>query len=150
MRIDRYQTLTAICLLAATLVEVDGKTSRKYRSINQPTVRHSRLNGLHFEDQDHYRQSRPNYLTQSNNPGRSIDVENSKKIHDEEEKLFKVIASKDYRSSSPLEMENFDRIGEQMINRANLTEDAKRIVRQVKRQRPGFFWTLARVAFEVS
>lgn len=30
-----------------------------------------------------------------------------------------------------------------------IPEEAKRVVRQVRRQRPGFFWTLARLAFEV-
>lgn len=31
----------------------------------------------------------------------------------------------------------------------SIPEETKRVVRQVRRQRPGFFWTLARLAFEV-
>jgi len=31
----------------------------------------------------------------------------------------------------------------------SIPEETKRVVRQVSRQRPGFFWTLARLAFEV-
>lgn len=37
-----------------------------------------------------------------------------------------------------------DRIIAEMI-----PEETRRVVRQVRRQRPGFFWTLARLAFEV-
>ncbi|XP_043287344.1 uncharacterized protein [Venturia canescens] len=148
MSSDRKKFLTAMCLLAATLAGVNGEEPRISRSINPPTVRSSRLNTLHFEDRDRYQYSRPNYLTQRASRESSVDDESLRKIHDDEEQLFNVITSKDYRVSTPSEIANFDRIGDQMITRANLTEDAKRVVRQVKRQRPGLFWTLARVAFE--
>lgn len=36
-----------------------------------------------------------------------------------------------------------------IITEMNISEETKRVVRQVRRYRPGFFWTLARLAFEV-
>jgi len=36
-----------------------------------------------------------------------------------------------------------------IITEMNISEETKRVVRQVRRHRPGFFWTLARLAFEV-
>ncbi|XP_011638868.1 uncharacterized protein LOC105428318 [Pogonomyrmex barbatus] len=35
-----------------------------------------------------------------------------------------------------------------IIAETNISEETKRVVRQVRRQRPGFFWTLARLTFE--
>jgi len=40
-------------------------------------------------------------------------------------------------------------IEDEIIAEMNISEETKRIVRQVRRHRPGFFWTLARLAFEV-
>lgn len=36
-----------------------------------------------------------------------------------------------------------------IISKMNISEETKRVVRQVRKQRPGFFWTLVRLAFEV-
>lgn len=36
-----------------------------------------------------------------------------------------------------------------IIAKMNISEETKRVVRQVRKQRPGFFWTLVRLAFEV-
>lgn len=35
------------------------------------------------------------------------------------------------------------------ITQTSIPEETRRVVRQVRRQRPGFFWTLARLTFEV-
>lgn len=40
-------------------------------------------------------------------------------------------------------------VEDRIIAEMNISEETKRVVRQVRRQRPGFFWTLARLAFEV-
>ncbi|XP_074100429.1 uncharacterized protein LOC141528325 [Cotesia typhae] len=52
------------------------------------------------------------------------------------------------KETGPIDFEKWDSIGERVISRANVTEETKRVVRQVKKQRPGFFWTLFRVFFE--
>lgn len=40
-------------------------------------------------------------------------------------------------------------IEDKIIAESTISEETKRVVRQVRKQRPGFFWTLARLAFEV-
>ncbi|RLU24167.1 hypothetical protein DMN91_004377 [Ooceraea biroi] len=45
-------------------------------------------------------------------------------------------------------VESKNTIEERSIVETNIPEETKRVVRQVRRQRPGFFWTLARLAFE--
>lgn len=63
----------------------------------------------------------------------------------EEEELLRAVTDKNV----PIDVEKWNYVGDQVITRANVSEETKRVVRQVKKQRPGFFWTLFRVAFEV-
>lgn len=46
-------------------------------------------------------------------------------------------------------VESENTIEDKTTAETSIPEEAKRVVRQVRRQRPGFFWTLARLAFEV-
>lgn len=46
-----------------------------------------------------------------------------------------------------VEMKNT--VEDELITEMSISEETKRVVRQVRRHRPGFFWTLARLAFEV-
>ncbi|XP_025993775.2 uncharacterized protein LOC105206926 isoform X2 [Solenopsis invicta] len=39
-------------------------------------------------------------------------------------------------------------VEDEIIAEMNISEETKRVARQVRKQRPGFFWTLARLAFE--
>ncbi|XP_063987318.1 uncharacterized protein LOC135167739 isoform X2 [Diachasmimorpha longicaudata] len=51
-------------------------------------------------------------------------------------------------AQGPADMVKLDALGDRLISHANVTEEARRVVRQVKKQRPGFFWSLFRIAFE--
>ncbi|CAG5097197.1 Protein of unknown function, partial [Cotesia congregata] len=66
-----------------------------------------------------------------------------KAAQEEEIALVKMLSE-----AGPIDFEKWDSIGERVISRANVTEETKRVVRQVKKQRPGFFWTLFSVIFE--
>lgn len=160
------RTVSAIaCLFVFTLAEVSGGEYRKTRSVNgkfDRPLETRRANAIQTEDRAQGRRfSQRDYRIEPNYSGwpnerdtnaitnRAID-DHSTELHDEDDKFFRVIMSKDYKASSVADLAKIDRFGERMIDRANITEEAKRVVRQVKRQRPGLFWTLARVAFEVS
>lgn len=69
------------------------------------------------------------------------------KNDDNEDELEFIKMLKDETTS--IDFQKWDSIGERVISRANVSEETKRVVRQVKKQRPGFFWTLFRVVFEV-
>lgn len=51
--------------------------------------------------------------------------------------------------SNENDVESRNTIEDRIIAESTMSEEAKRVVRQVRKQRPGFFWTLARLAFEV-
>ncbi|XP_008547310.1 uncharacterized protein LOC103571086 isoform X1 [Microplitis demolitor] len=68
------------------------------------------------------------------------------KNDDNEDELEFIKMLKDETTS--IDFQKWDSIGERVISRANVSEETKRVVRQVKKQRPGFFWTLFRVVFE--
>lgn len=51
--------------------------------------------------------------------------------------------------SNENDVESKNTIEDEIIARTNISEETKRVVRQVRKKRPGFFWTLARLAFEV-
>lgn len=59
---------------------------------------------------------------------------------------IETILLEDLENTSDLEMMNA--LEEKIVASAEIPEEARRVVRQVRRQQPGFFWTLARVAFE--
>lgn len=46
-------------------------------------------------------------------------------------------------------VESRNTIEDRSVAETTIPEETKRVVRQVRKQRPGFFWTLARLAFEV-
>lgn len=62
----------------------------------------------------------------------------------EEDELIRVLRD----DSLPIDAVKWNSVGDRVISRANVTDETKRIVRQIKKQRPGFFWTLFRVTFE--
>jgi len=72
---------------------------------------------------------------------REIDEEIMKKMS-----LLDKVLSED-TDKNDIEMKNT--IEDEIIAEMNISEETKRVVRQVRKQRPGFFWTLARLAFEV-
>ncbi|XP_018358614.1 PREDICTED: uncharacterized protein LOC108758251 [Trachymyrmex cornetzi] len=71
---------------------------------------------------------------------REIDEEIIKKMS-----LLDKVLSED-TDKNDIEMKNT--IEDEIIAEMNISEETKRVVRQVRKQRPGFFWTLARLAFE--
>lgn len=71
---------------------------------------------------------------------REIDEEIMKKMN-----LLDKVLSED-TDKNDIEMKNT--IEDEIIAEMNISEETKRVVRQVRKQRPGFFWTLARLAFE--
>ena len=151
MILDWKTTLVIGCLL----VQVSGQEFQRFNSEPNHPIDVHRPNSIQIEGRDYREISDKSIeLNYIDGTGKKILIpsaaENSHELGNEDEKLLEVIVSKDYDVSTPWDIERFDRIGERMIARANITEDAKRVVRQVKKQRPGFFWTLARVAFEVS
>ncbi|KAG7198390.1 hypothetical protein KM043_005781 [Ampulex compressa] len=58
---------------------------------------------------------------------------------------FEGILSTDY-SDDDIELKN--RIEKEILSEGRISEETRRVVRQVSKRRPGFFWTLARLAFE--
>lgn len=71
---------------------------------------------------------------------REIDEEVVKKMN-----MLDKILSED-TDENDVEMKNS--VEDEIIAEMNIPEETKRVVRQVRRHRPGFFWTLARLAFE--
>ncbi|XP_015593228.1 uncharacterized protein LOC107266835 [Cephus cinctus] len=61
--------------------------------------------------------------------------------------LEKMLMDVHYRPSSEA-TEIMNSLEDQMLSESKIPEDAKRVARQIQKQRPGFLWTLARVAFE--
>ncbi|XP_015124737.1 uncharacterized protein LOC107046598 [Diachasma alloeum] len=61
-----------------------------------------------------------------------------------EYEIYRLLSS----AQGPADMVKLDALGDHLISRANVTEEARRVVRQVKKQRPGFFWSLFKIAFE--
>lgn len=51
--------------------------------------------------------------------------------------------------SNEKDFETKNSINDKIISDSIMPEETKRVVRQVRKQRPGFFWTLAKLAFEV-
>lgn len=47
------------------------------------------------------------------------------------------------------DIESKNSVEDSIMAETRIPEETKRVVRQVRRHRPGFFYTLARVAFEV-
>lgn len=52
-------------------------------------------------------------------------------------------------NSSENDIVSRNTIDDKIIRETDISKEAKRTIRQVRKQRPGFFWTLARLAFEV-
>ncbi|XP_035737719.1 uncharacterized protein LOC118448493 [Vespa mandarinia] len=50
--------------------------------------------------------------------------------------------------SNEKDFETKNSINDKIISESIMPEETKRVVRQVRKQRPGFFWTLAKIAFE--
>lgn len=73
---------------------------------------------------------------------RVYDRQNERKA---EYEVYKLLAN----GTGPVDMIKLNSLSDRLISRANVTEEARRVVRQVKKQRPGFFWTIFRIAFEV-
>ncbi|XP_018347739.1 PREDICTED: uncharacterized protein LOC108751816 isoform X2 [Trachymyrmex septentrionalis] len=71
---------------------------------------------------------------------REIDEEIMKKMS-----LLDKVLSED-TDKNDIEIKNT--IEDEIIAEMNISEETKRVVRQIRKQRPGFFWTLARLAFE--
>lgn len=72
---------------------------------------------------------------------REIDEEVMKKMN----MLDKVLSEN--TDVNDVEMKNT--VEDEIIAEMNISEETKRVARQVRKQRPGFFWTLARLAFQV-
>ncbi|EFN87763.1 uncharacterized protein LOC105192456 [Harpegnathos saltator] len=79
-------------------------------------------------------------LDQRDKEIRKKDEEIMKKMN-----ILSKILSED---SDESDVESRNIIENNIIAESNISEETKRVVRQVSRQRPGFFWTLARLAFE--
>lgn len=87
------------------------------------------------------RDIRISQLNQNDKNDRKKDEEIMKKMNI----LNKVLSE----SSKENDVEPENTIEDRIIADTNISEETKRVVRQIRKQRPGFFWTLARLAFEV-
>jgi len=94
----------------------------------------------HVENQEESLEKQNNVLWQHQEEGRRKDEEIMKKIN----ALDKYLSD----DSDENNVESRNTIEDRSIVEG-IPEETKRVVRQVSRQRPGFFWTLARLAFEV-
>lgn len=81
------------------------------------------------------------HVEQSYEKTREIDEEIMKKMN-----MLDKLLSED-TDENDVEMKNT--VEDDLIAEMSISEETKRVVRQVRRHRPGFFWTLARLAFEV-
>ncbi|XP_014475853.1 PREDICTED: uncharacterized protein LOC106745090 [Dinoponera quadriceps] len=79
-------------------------------------------------------------LDQRDKETRKKDEEMMKKMN-----LLNRILSEE-SDENDVELKNI--IEDRMIAESTISEEAKRVARQVRRQRPGFFWTLAKIVFE--
>jgi len=79
-----------------------------------------------------------------------LESEEIRKI--DEEVIMKKMKMLDKVLSEDIDKNDIDiknTIEDEIVAEMNISEETKRAVRQVRRHRPGFFWTLARLAFEV-
>ncbi|XP_020283041.1 uncharacterized protein LOC109853985 isoform X4 [Pseudomyrmex gracilis] len=96
------------------------------------------------------RKSKPYYseYLKKENAARSAELEQETRRRDKEivkkmNVLDKLLSESSEENDVESKITAEDRIIAEMI-----PEETRRVVRQVRRQRPGFFWTLARLAFE--
>lgn len=101
---------------------------------------------------------RPYYYSQSARNQGTLKKENAARFEREEtneideevmrkmKMLDKVLDTED-TDENDVEMKNT--IEDEIIAEMSMPEETKRVVRQVRKQRPGFFWTLAKLAFQV-
>lgn len=66
----------------------------------------------------------------------------------DEEIMLKMSVLEKLLSEDENDVESKNSIEDSIFAEASISEETKRVVRQVRRHRPGFFYTLARVAFE--
>lgn len=108
------------------------------------------------EPQTHY----PDYLRLDDNQRQSGSERNPKtpdtleqRLKNSEEEKIAVLMTRllndDSYSATLNELEALNSLEDEMIAEATISEEIKRGVRQVQPQKPGFLWTLARLAFEV-
>ncbi|XP_071641957.1 uncharacterized protein [Temnothorax longispinosus] len=70
-----------------------------------------------------------------------------KKTREIDEEIMKKMNMLDKMLSEENDIEK-NTVEDGIIAEMNISEETKRVVRQVRRRRPGFFWTLARLTFE--
>ncbi|XP_029173864.1 uncharacterized protein LOC114942629 [Nylanderia fulva] len=66
----------------------------------------------------------------------------------DEEMMLKMSILEKLLSEDENDVESMNSIEDSIFAETSISEETKRVARQVRRQRPGFFYTLARVAFE--
>lgn len=110
-----------------------------------------RKNRLHFPPSS---PSSYDYVASSQNilnKKRSPDENDEDNVWLDEEILEKmnVLERMLSNESNEKDFETKNSINDKIISDSIMPEETKRVVRQVRKQRPGFFWTLAKIAFEV-
>lgn len=95
---------------------------------------------------------RPYYYSEFIGNEKTSKEENAAQLEHEEtreidEEIMKKMNMLDRILSEDTDENNI--VEDEIIAEMKISEETKRVVRQVRRHRPGFFWTLARLAFEV-
>lgn len=94
---------------------------------------------------------RPYYYSQFEN--REIPKEESaaRETREIDEEIMRKINMLDKILSEDIDENDVDKntVEDGIIEEMKISEETKRVVRQIRKKRPGFFWTLARLAFEV-
>lgn len=78
-----------------------------------------------------------------------LEREKTRKIDEEIMKKMSLLDKVLSEDTNKNDIEMMNTIEDEIITEMNISEETKRVVRQVRKERPGFFWTLARLAFQV-
>lgn len=117
---------------------LESEVGKLYKPYNYPKSRYA-------GNQEILKKENPTYFSQMEQryeEARSRDEEITKKLNVLDKLLSENSDENDIDSKNTIEDRNF-------AQETSIPEETKRVVRQVRKQRPGFFWTLARIAFEV-
>lgn len=95
----------------------------------------------------YYSQFVENQRTSTEKSAAQLEREETREIDEEIMKKMKML-DKILSEDTENDVEK-NTVEDGIITEMNMSEETKRVVRQVRRHRPGFFWTLARLAFEV-
>ncbi|XP_032673557.1 uncharacterized protein LOC116845228 [Odontomachus brunneus] len=114
---------------------------RQHRS-NIPSYKSKELYNDYTRPQREKSDIQISQLDQRDKEARWKDEEITRKLN-----ILNKMLSED-SNENDIELKNTIEEKDRIIAESSMSEEAKRVARQVRKHRPGFFWTLARLAFE--